>query len=40
MNGEKLVAGIKVNEPLTINHINGPYSENQNLKNLILSRGL
>ena len=40
MNGEKLISGIKGNEPLTINHIDGPYSENQNLKNLILNRGL
>ena len=40
MNGEKLISAIKANEPLTINHIDGPYSENQNLKNLILNRGL
>ena len=40
MNGEKLTTEIKANEPLTINHISGPYSENQGLKNLILNRGL
>ena len=40
MNGEKLTTEIKANEPLTINHISGPYNENQNLKNLILNRGL
>jgi sialic acid synthase SpsE len=40
MNGEKLLGDIKANEPLTINHIDGPYSENQRLKNLILSRGI
>lgn len=40
MNGEQLIVEIKANEALSINHINGPYSENQSLKNLILSRGL
>jgi sialic acid synthase SpsE len=40
MNGEKLLTGIKANEPLTINHIDGPYSENQRLKDLILGRGI
>lgn len=40
MNGEKLVKGIKANEPLTINHIDGPYNENKDLKKLILDRGL
>jgi N-acetylneuraminate synthase len=40
MNGEKLIAVIKANEALSINHIDGPYSENQSLKNLILNRGL
>lgn len=40
MNGEKLVTQIKANEPLTINHIDGPYNENSQLKNLILNRGL
>lgn len=40
MNGEKLLNGIKADEPLTINHIDGPYSENEGLRNLILDRGL
>ncbi len=40
MNGEQLSTAIKADEALTINHINGPYSENQSLKNLILNRGL
>jgi len=40
MNGEKLVAEIKADEQLTINHIDGPYSENESLKSLILNRGL
>jgi len=40
INGEKLITAIQANEPLTINHIDGPYSENQSLKNLILNRGL
>ena len=40
MNGEKVIKGIKANEPLTIHHINGPYNENKNLKKLILNRGL
>ncbi|HWV17794.1 MAG TPA: N-acetylneuraminate synthase family protein [Rhodocyclaceae bacterium] len=40
MNGEKLQAPIKADERLTINHIDGPYSENVALKSLILNRGL
>jgi N-acetylneuraminate synthase len=40
MNGEKLTNGIKADEPLTIDHIDGPYSENSSLKRLILERGL
>jgi N-acetylneuraminate synthase len=40
MNGEKLISGIVANEPLTINHIDGPYSEDQRLKDFILNRGL
>ncbi len=39
MNGEKLTKAIKANEPLTIDHIDGPYSENDSLKKLILNRG-
>jgi N-acetylneuraminate synthase len=39
INGEKLTQAIKVNEALTINHIDGPYAENVSLKKLILNRG-
>lgn len=39
MNGERLTKFLKANEPLTIEHIDGPYAENQNLKKLILNRG-
>lgn len=39
MNGEKLLKPIKANESLTIEHIDGPYSENPSLKRLILTRG-
>lgn len=40
MNGETLIRPIKQNESLTIEHIDGPYNENRNLKKLILNRGL
>jgi hypothetical protein len=40
MNGEKLTKPIGANEPLTIEHIDGPYAENPSLKQLILNRGL
>ncbi len=40
MNGEKLISAISANEPLSINHIDGPYGENEDLKNSILHRGL
>jgi N-acetylneuraminate synthase len=40
MNGEKLITGITANEPLSINHIDGPYSTDQRLKDFILNRGL
>jgi sialic acid synthase SpsE len=39
MNGEKLIKGIKANEALSIDHIDGPYAENESLKKLILARG-
>jgi sialic acid synthase SpsE len=39
MNGEKLTKAIKANEPLTIEHIDGPYAENESLKKIILNRG-
>lgn len=40
MNGLQLVTEIHADEPLTINHIDGPYSENEGLRQLILDRGL
>lgn len=40
MNGLQLVTEIHADEPLTINHIDGPYSENEGLRKLILDRGL
>ncbi len=40
MNGERLIVAIKADEALTINHIDGPYSENPALRSLILNRGL
>lgn len=40
MNGEVLSLPIQSDEPLTINHVSGPYSQNQGLKDLILNRGL
>lgn len=40
MNGERLTAPLKADEPLTIKHIDGPYSENPELMALILNRGL
>lgn len=40
MNGVQLVKAIGVDEPLSIHHIDGPYSENMGLKNLILNRGI
>lgn len=40
MNGERLTKVVKANEPLTIDHIDGPYSDNESLKTLILNRGL
>ncbi len=40
MNGEKILKPLKANEALTIKNIDGPYSENDKLKNIILNRGL
>lgn len=40
MNGERLLKPIKANDRLTIDHIDGPYSANSILKNLIVNRGL
>ena len=40
MNGEKLAKSIKADEKLMIDHVDGPYSRNPSLKELILNRGL
>lgn len=40
MNGERLLAPLRADEPLTIDHIDGPYHENEGLRQLILNRGL
>jgi N-acetylneuraminate synthase len=40
MNGEFLATEIKADQPLTINHLSGPYSQNEKLKSLIQNRGL
>jgi N-acetylneuraminate synthase len=40
MNGERLLQPLKADDRLTIDHIDGPYSESMALKNLILNRGL
>lgn len=40
MDGEKLLRPIKAHERLSIDHIDGPYSDNAALKNHILARGI
>lgn len=40
MNGERLVLGLEGDQPLTIDHIDGPYSENEHLRRRIADRGL
>ncbi len=40
MNGETLTQEIRADQPLTIDHIDGPYATNPTLKNLIKNRGL
>lgn len=40
MNGQTLTAPIEPDEPLTINHVSGPYAQNASLKQLILDRGI
>ena len=40
MNGEKLLEKISAHDALTINHIDGPYHDNDSLRALILNRGL
>lgn len=40
VNGEVLTRDLEANEPLTVDHIDGPYAEDANLRQLILDRGL
>ena len=40
MNGERLLRPLKADEMLTIEHIDGPYSETLSLKTFILNRGI
>jgi N-acetylneuraminate synthase len=40
VNGLELNKDIKANDPLTIDHVSGPYSDNDSLRKLILGRGL
>ena len=40
MNGERLMAPIRADEPLTIDHIDGPYRDNPTLRHYLLNRGL
>jgi N-acetylneuraminate synthase len=40
MNGEKLLKAVKKDQPLTIDDIDGPYSDNDELKKLIYTRGI
>lgn len=40
MNGESLVKPLKANESLTIHHVDGPYNSDENLRSLIMNRGL
>lgn len=39
MNGERLVKPISADEPLTVEHIDGPYNESEALRSLIMNRG-
>lgn len=40
MSGERLVKPIQADQPLTIDHVSGPYSANQALREFIANRGL
>ena len=39
MNGETLLSGLKKDEPLVIDSINGPYSKNKDMRDMIYNRG-
>jgi sialic acid synthase SpsE len=40
MNGEQLVLGVERDQPLTIDHIDGPYHDNPGLREKIINRGI
>lgn len=40
INGERLIKSIAANEMLTVDHIDGPYSENPSMRQSILDRGI
>jgi sialic acid synthase SpsE len=40
INGEKLTTSITTDEMLTVDHIDGPYNENESLRKLIMNRGI
>ena len=40
INGERLVTGLAADEPLTVDHVDGPYAEDPRLRSLIMNRGL
>ena len=40
MNGERLSQSIFADQPLTVDHVDGPYSSNPSLRALIADRGL
>jgi N-acetylneuraminate synthase len=39
LNGAKLTEPVKMQEPLTIEHVDGPYAESDYLRQFILDRG-
>ena len=40
INGVKITKNIKKDTPLTVEHIDGPYNSNSELKEMILKRGI
>ena len=40
INGERLITGLSTDQPLTVDHIDGPYAEDPRLRSLIMNRGL
>ncbi len=39
INGEKIIRDIEAEKPLTVEHVDGPYNSDENLKKMILERG-